>query len=56
MVFVAKRIAIKGVLLYLMLICKIHPKSKLGNNIIYTPMKPQLINQLYQNTSRLIAV
>ena len=39
MVFAAKRIVIKGVSLYLILVCKMHPKSKLGNNIISTPTK-----------------
>jgi len=38
--FAARRIIIKGVSLYLILIYKMHPKSKLGNNIISTPAKP----------------
>jgi hypothetical protein len=37
--FAAKCIVIKGVLLYLILIYKMHLKSKLGNNIISTPTK-----------------
>jgi len=40
MVFVARRIVIKGVSLYLILVYKMHLKSKLGNNIISTPVKP----------------
>ena len=35
MVFIAKRIVIKGVLLYLVFIYKMHPRLKLGNNIVY---------------------
>ena len=38
--FAARRIVIKGVLLYLILVYKMHPKSKLGNDIISTPVKP----------------
>ena len=40
MVFVAKHIIIKGVLLYSILVYIMHPKSKLGNDIISTPAKP----------------
>ena len=40
MVFAAKRIVIRGVLLYLILVYKMHPKLKLGNDIISTPAKP----------------
>ena len=38
--FAARRIVIKGVLLYLIFVYKIHPKLKLGNDIISTPVKP----------------
>ena len=40
MVFAAKRIVIKGVSLYSILVCKMHPKSKSCNDIISTPAKP----------------
>ena len=40
MVFAAKHIVIRGVSLYLILICKMHPRLKLGNNITSTPAKP----------------
>ena len=35
MVFAAKRIVIKGVLLYSVFIYKMHLRLKLGNNIVY---------------------
>jgi hypothetical protein len=38
--FAAKRIVIKGVLLYSILVYKMHPKSELGKDIISTPAKP----------------
>ena len=38
--FAARRIVIKGVSLYSILVCKMHPKLKLGNDIISTPAKP----------------
>jgi hypothetical protein len=38
--FIARHIVIKGVLLYLILVYKMYPKLKLGNNIISTPAKP----------------
>ena len=38
--FVARRMVIKGVSLYLILVYKMHPKLKLGNDIISTPVKP----------------
>jgi hypothetical protein len=38
--FAAKRIVIKGVLLYSILVYKMHLKLKLGNDIIFTPAKP----------------
>ena len=38
--FAARRIVIKGVSLYLILVCKMHPKLKLGNDIISIPVKP----------------
>ena len=34
-VFAAKHIIIKGVLLYAVFVYKMHPRSKLGNNIVY---------------------
>ena len=40
MVSAAKRIVIKGVSLYSKLVCKMHSKSKLGNDIISMPAKP----------------
>ena len=39
MVFAAKYIIIKGVLLYLIFVYKMHLKLKLGNDIISTPAK-----------------
>lgn len=35
MVFAAKHIVIKGVSLYSVFVCKMHPKLKSGNDIIY---------------------
>jgi len=39
MVFAAKRIVIKGVSLYSVFVYKMHPRSKLGNDIVYLRLR-----------------
>jgi len=39
MVFAAKHIVIKGALLYSVFIYKIHPRLKLGNDIVYLRLR-----------------